>query len=584
MADDAHDNAQGGEVPLVAAPYVGPRPFEREDRDRFFGRRREGRRLRNRVLSNSVVLFHAQSGCGKTSLLNAYLLPMMEEEGFRVLPVARVKQALPPGLHIDELDNIYVFNTVRSWDEPSGIEADPKRTLIRAFRDQLPPEVDEEEPPSCLIVLDQFEEVFTSYPSCWSQRGDFFGQLDEILTAYPSTRIVFSIREDYLAHLDPYLTSLAKANWSRLRLEPLGQEEAIEAITKPLHRTERFFAPGVAERLVKDLAAVQARDESGETKTIPGQFVEPVQLQVACQSLWESMDPEVNEIDEHHLTKFGDVDQALRSFYESAISRSAEDPNMQKLLRGWVETRLITSADTRGMVMEGASESAEIPDEVLTNLLDAHLIRGEWRHGARWFELTHDRFIRPIQESNQAFWEQLQEKRADEAEAKAKRSELHAENTRRLSEVSDFLLGSVFLCSLLVAFSFSGWIPEWVPNWIALVPLVPLAMMAGFAITGACFYAIRWTPFASIQRNLVHYSVATLLTLGCAFSLFVSRPWFLIALGVGVLWSLVGSQALEDVPLDVADESLGGEPESPGQLEAAEAPSAGDGPTGSEVS
>ena len=29
-----------------------------------------------------------------------------------------------------------------------------------------------------------------------------------------------------------------------------------------------------------------------------------------------------------------------------------------------------------------------------------HLIRGEQRAGARWYELTHDRFIRPIQKSN----------------------------------------------------------------------------------------------------------------------------------------------------------------------------------------
>jgi hypothetical protein len=36
-------------------------------------------------------------------------------------------------------------------------------------------------------------------------------------------------------------------------------------------------------------------------------------------------------------------------------------------------------------------------------LEDMHLIRGEWRAGARWYELVHDRFIEPIQMSNDAW-------------------------------------------------------------------------------------------------------------------------------------------------------------------------------------
>ena len=45
-----------------------------------------------------------------------------------------------------------------------------------------------------------------------------------------------------------------------------------------------------------------------------------------------------------------------------------------------------------------------------------HLIRAEWRAGARWYELTHDRFIEPILSSNKVFNEKLAEKKRKENE------------------------------------------------------------------------------------------------------------------------------------------------------------------------
>ena len=67
-----------------AQPYVGPRPFERNDLDQamFFGRDYEADELVSLVFAHQVVLFYAQSGAGKTSLLNAGLIPLLEKEEF----------------------------------------------------------------------------------------------------------------------------------------------------------------------------------------------------------------------------------------------------------------------------------------------------------------------------------------------------------------------------------------------------------------------------------------------------------------------------------------------------------------------
>ena len=71
-------------------PYVGPRPYERDDRQDFYGRNREARELRALIVAEREVLFYAQSGAGKTSLLNAMVIPALEEKGFHILPMVRV--------------------------------------------------------------------------------------------------------------------------------------------------------------------------------------------------------------------------------------------------------------------------------------------------------------------------------------------------------------------------------------------------------------------------------------------------------------------------------------------------------------
>ncbi|WP_054864320.1 nSTAND1 domain-containing NTPase [Methanosarcina barkeri] len=59
--------------------YVGPRPFEEKDEGIFFGRAREVRDLLSTVIAHRLVLVYAQSGAGKTSIINAGLIPLLKE-------------------------------------------------------------------------------------------------------------------------------------------------------------------------------------------------------------------------------------------------------------------------------------------------------------------------------------------------------------------------------------------------------------------------------------------------------------------------------------------------------------------------
>ena len=100
-------------------PYIGPRFFEKKDKDLFFGREYETRELCSMIFAHNVVLCYSQSGAGKTSLINAGVIPRFEKEEFDVLPVARVSGQIPKDLNPK---NIYIFNALFNWSSQETLQ------------------------------------------------------------------------------------------------------------------------------------------------------------------------------------------------------------------------------------------------------------------------------------------------------------------------------------------------------------------------------------------------------------------------------------------------------------------------------
>ena len=285
--------------PANANPYVGPLSFTFEQRDRFFGREREARELLALVIPERLVLFYAQSGAGKTSLINTRLIPALKEQaGYAVLPVGRVSGPEPE--HPETIKNIYVYNLLQrlaqDGDSAAGDTGGADRyrdmTLSRFLEgltsddgerywfDPHPPTAQEDAGPQDggpihVLVIDQFEEILTTHPQRWRERRDFFRQLEQAMRDDPKLWVVLSLREDFVAPLDPFARLLSGRMQARYYMQRMGAEAALEAIARPAADHGRPFAPGVAETLVDNLRQVQV---SGEAHTHTGQFVEPVQL------------------------------------------------------------------------------------------------------------------------------------------------------------------------------------------------------------------------------------------------------------------------------------------------------------------
>src|ERR1700731_362498 len=79
-----------------ANPYVGPRPLT--DREKLYGRDRELADLMDLLIAERIVLLYSPSGAGKSSLLQAGLMPAMKQRGFTVRNVIRLNTEPPPGL------------------------------------------------------------------------------------------------------------------------------------------------------------------------------------------------------------------------------------------------------------------------------------------------------------------------------------------------------------------------------------------------------------------------------------------------------------------------------------------------------
>src|SRR5436190_1811534 len=70
-------------VKLPPRPYPGLRPFEKDEWSIFFGRERMADAVVSHVIGKRVLVVHGDSGCGKSSLVRAAVLPRLEQENAR---------------------------------------------------------------------------------------------------------------------------------------------------------------------------------------------------------------------------------------------------------------------------------------------------------------------------------------------------------------------------------------------------------------------------------------------------------------------------------------------------------------------
>ena len=384
-------------VPLTREnPYVGPRSFR--PGEHLHGRDREIADLRDTLIAERIALFYSPSGAGKSSLLESGLRPELDEQGFRVLPTIRVGHESAVGSA-----NRYVLSVLMSLEESDavgGTRLSTDKLASHGLAEYLDGVAasDPDGGELCLF-FDQFEEVFTVDVVDRDVKEAFFEQLGDLLRDREIWAI-FAMREDYIAQLDPYLRLIPRRLSTRVRLDFLDTIAAEAAIRRPAATTGVAFTDDGLARLVDDLRTVRS-EHGGETQLELGVYVEPVQLQVVCRQLWSRLPDDDHEVSVADIEAYADTNHALGQFYADQIEVVAAETGVtERSIRDWFESALITRQGFRAQVSE--FPGADGP-EVLRELENAYLIRADRRRGVNWYELTHDRMIGPVVESNAAW-------------------------------------------------------------------------------------------------------------------------------------------------------------------------------------
>lgn len=381
----------------MGGPYPGSQPFGRGDREVFFGRADDADLLTEWWRTNKLTYLVGPAGRGKTSLLQAGILPLLLKGGGRggwqgklnVLPVGCLSTgvtfpvaALPP-------HNPYTLALLRSWsagETPTKLASLSIRDFVGTIPGTGP----------ILAAIDPIDELHGGSGPRQRHRRDFLAELEDALHGDPRLHLLVIGREPAVG-----LTVKVLGNGLRHEIQPLTKQKALDAVTGPMTAVGRKFADGAAERLVKDLMTSRLAGRNGaEQYVVTNDPVEPVLLQVACARLWESLPPDGRPVTVQDVRGYGDVDQALTTWVNAAIGEVADDYDMSaKRLGTWLAEAFVTEIGTRNKQYEGISTTARMPNAIPSTLEDRHLLTSSMQSsGNRWYELIGDRLVEAVRQ------------------------------------------------------------------------------------------------------------------------------------------------------------------------------------------
>ncbi len=227
-------------------PYVGLASFQPEDAAWFFGREQLTDDLVARVRARRLLGVFGASGSGKSSLLRAGLLPRVGDgagaEWTTVL--------FAPGAH--PLEECAARLAAVSGSSATALRqdlaADPRAlhlTVLKALA---------ERPAGAelLLVVDQFEEVFTLCGDA-EERGRFVTALLTAAGAANSrTRVVLGVRADFYARCAQHPELVEALRDAQLLVGPMTTDELRRAISRPAARADCTVEGALLARVIAD--------------------------------------------------------------------------------------------------------------------------------------------------------------------------------------------------------------------------------------------------------------------------------------------------------------------------------------------
>ena len=389
-------------IALPACPYRGIRPFRYADHEIFFARKEETLLLTNLVAVYRGVFLYGDSGSGKSSLVNAGLLPRAQELGFEPLLV-RVQPR--PGEEIVLGTPIVADDDGEPAVDADGAGAASEVLSIADFEERLRAAVADRRP---LVVFDQFEEILTLFDDddAVALRHALAEMIVRLLREQLPIKLVFAFREDYLGRVKQLLAACPELVDQALRLGPPSADALVPIIRGPFERFPGRFERELALALAEQLrGALAERFGTGE--------VSLSEVQTVCLRLWRSPDPELLLAEKGVQGLLEDeLGEALDGFLPDV--RVAAIALLSEMVTSAGTRNVISAEDLRQRVLEeDASIRPALLDDALERLeRESRLVRRERRRDIYLYEITSE-FLVPWISRRRDELRRAQERRAD---------------------------------------------------------------------------------------------------------------------------------------------------------------------------
>lgn len=219
----------------MKSPFKFLDAYTRQDKALFFGRSQETDTLHEMASKNRLILIYGASGTGKTSLVQCGLASRFDATDWYPLFIRRqsnLNQSLQQAFQL-ALDTTTLYEN-------------PIQAIEEIYMEYLRP---------VYLIFDQLEELLILGSS--EEQGIFANAIAQIVEAQLPCRILFIIREEYLAHLYAFEKIIPRLFTRRLRVEPLGRNEVKEVIVNSCqHFNIRFEdAQHNPEQIIDNLSA-----------------------------------------------------------------------------------------------------------------------------------------------------------------------------------------------------------------------------------------------------------------------------------------------------------------------------------------
>jgi WD40 repeat protein len=409
------------------------------------GRTQDVEHLVKKVLAvdRQITVIHGESGVGKSSLVNAGLIPTLLQRSTtskKILPIkihVYANWMKPIALAIDRTIDILIDpnlnnNNIESDNIEGDHSGDRQVSNILGQLKQLAANGTQ-----IILIFDQFEEFFSTYSQ--PQERQIFIDFWQKCLAIPSLKLVLSLREDYLYLLLELESSLHHevdilSRELRYEIGNLSIADTKYLIANLTEHTNFKLEPSLLDQLVQDLA--------GDRGT-----VRPIELQLVGSQL---QDRHITSLSAYYA--LGGKQRLVEQSVQEVIVACGDEAALtaKKVLFLLTDEQgkrpLRTYNELRTAVLAYANDTENL-DLVLEILVGSGLIFQFPERSNNRYQLVHDylvSFIRATQEPD-LLAELIK------AESSAKRSQSHLNRLTKLA-----LFGSVAAVLILTGFAFQA--------------------------------------------------------------------------------------------------------------------------------